>query len=118
MATAKLRGDKQLAKQMRRLSSQRDDIAADCMRAWGDDVQSDARTRAPDRTGRLKRGITVRVQKRSLTSSVGTHNGPFYGHLVENGTSQSPAQPFLGPAFNANEDIAPYMREALDKRLP
>lgn len=114
----KLRGDKQLGKQMRRLSAQRDDISVDCMKAWGDDVQSDARRNAPERTGKLKRGITVRVQKQKLSASVGTHNGPFYGHFMENGTSEAPAQPFLGPAFNANRDIAPYMRDALEKKLP
>ncbi|SFE54648.1 phage protein, HK97 gp10 family [Actinopolyspora alba] len=119
MARATLRGDKRLHHQLRRLRHQAPEIAAEAGQAWGEAVQADARSRVPDRTGRLKRGITVQVQKRSLSFSVGTHNGPFYGHLVENGTSDTPAQPFLLPAFTAHRgDIVRYVRAAVETRLP
>jgi len=113
-----LRGDKALARQLAKLRAQTDGIVGDTARGWADDVRDTARGLAPRRTGKLRRGITARVQARAGTASVGTHNGPFYGHLVENGTSHSPAQPYLGPAARRHQRIRPYALEAIRKRLP
>ena len=48
--------------------------------------------------------------------SVGGREGddPFYAHMVENGTTHSPPQPFLVPALEAHrEDVEDLVRVAL-----
>lgn len=117
-ATVSVRGDRKLARQLAHLRAQTTEIAADSLKAWGKDVQDDARRRVPVLSGALRKGITVRVQRAAMTASVGTHTGPFYGWFVENGTSRQAAQPFLHPASAAHSDIRRYVRVALDARLP
>jgi HK97 gp10 family phage protein len=90
-------------------------------------VRDDAQSRAPVDTGRLQRnviafrdrdprssglteqyGITYRRGKKGRdrkayhTSARGEKDA-FYGRFVEFGTSKSPAQPFLRPAFEAKK---------------
>lgn len=116
--TVSVRGDRRLAKQLHTLQAQAAVIGTESLKAWGTDVRDTAKTLAPVRTGALKKGITLRVQGAALTATVGTHTGPFYGHFVENGTSDTPAQPFLGPAFRRHNEIRKYVRVAVDRHLP
>ncbi|MER7076632.1 phage protein, HK97 gp10 family [Saccharopolyspora kobensis] len=116
--TVSVRGDRRLAKQLAALRVQATEIAADTLKAWGKDVRDEARRRVPVLTGELRKGITIRVQRKAMTATVGTHTGPYYGVFVENGTSRQAAQPFLHPAAAAHSNIRPYVRTALDARLP
>ena len=64
-------------------------------------VRDDARSRAPFKTGKLKRDIRVKKSKDGLTAAV-TYMGKkraFYGKFIEFGTRFMPARPFLGPAW-------------------
>ena len=72
-----------------------------------------ARGYAPERTGRLKRGIAGVVERRGteVTGKVGHRKGKGqnaapHGHLVELGTVKMAAQPHLRPAvFNHGAEI-------------
>lgn len=116
--TVSVRGDRKLAKQLHTLQAQAAVIGTESLTAWSKDVQDTAKSLVPVRTGALRTGITRRVRGASLTASVGTHTGPFYGHFVEHGTSDTAAQPFLAPAFRRHREIRTYVRVALDARLP
>jgi HK97 gp10 family phage protein len=57
-------------------------------------------------------------QRLALGGSFGK-DAPYYGRMVEFGTSKMPAQPFLEPAFQASKDdalkaMAGVMREAIE----
>jgi HK97 gp10 family phage protein len=102
--------------------------------------------RAPVDTGRLKRniilfrdrdprssgvteqyGITFRRgkrgrQRRSYHASARGENDAFYGRFVEFGTSDTPAQPFLRPAFETKkmesaEVFRTKLADAIDKAV-
>lgn len=64
-------------------------------------LRDDARSRAPERTGALKRSITYR-SKGKLEAEVGPTL--FYGRFVEHGTSKMAPQAFMGPATDAAEE--------------
>lgn len=66
--------------------------------AWGRGTERDARALAPERTGELRDGI--RAQARGLSVDV-TSEAP-YSLYVEEGTSDTAPQPFMGPAVERN----------------
>jgi HK97 gp10 family phage protein len=76
-------------------------------------VAVDAEQRAPRLRGELAESVDVTTKlirtqpgptsKRGVTVYVGP-TAP-HGHLVEFGTSHSPAQPFLRPAWDGNKDL-------------
>jgi len=76
-------------------------------------VQEDARSRAPELTGRLRASIVIRSEPASSFSylsgddygaGVTVRVTAFYGGFVENGTRYTRPQPFLGPAFDAQKE--------------
>ncbi|MHA7847117.1 HK97-gp10 family putative phage morphogenesis protein [Serratia sp. D1N4] len=95
--------------------------------------RDEARGRAPEDTGKLKRNIVVINQRANDGGAVaGVHvrsagkaenrNNSFYWRFVELGTSQMPAVPFIRPAFDARQDDAAAAafakaNEAIDKVL-
>lgn len=104
------------------------------LRAAGSVVAQDARTRVRRRTGKLAKGIIVKVKvsPRNAEARVGPRREVFYGHFVESGTRPheikakpgktlsagrrtfgpvvhhpgATARPFLQPAFEATREEA------------
>jgi len=74
------------------------------------DIQRDARSIAPVRTGRLKRGIAIEEITDLATGiegyAVGWSDSAFYGQLVEDGTEHDPPKPHLVPAAIKNGAVA------------
>jgi HK97 gp10 family phage protein len=74
------------------------------------EVRKDMRKRAPKDEGTLRKAIVTKRDKprgNRVSSSVvithgkGTKNDAWYWHMVEWGTTEHPAQPFLTPAVEA-----------------
>lgn len=81
-------------------------------------VQAEMKARAPVRTGRMRKSITVRAQRRTRRAEIGmnvqldTRRHPdlitttaegkryFYPAVVEYGARGRPARPFMRPAFD------------------
>jgi len=75
-------------------------------RALAKDIQRDARSLAPKRTGNLARHIDVEPYTDLDTGfegfAVGWEDKAFYGQMVEQGTEKTPARPHLVPAAIKN----------------
>lgn len=93
-------------------------------------MRDDAQSRAPVDTGRLQRNVIAfrdrdprssgvteqyaitfrrgkgRGKRRAYSTTSRGEKDAFYGRFVEFGTSKSPAQPFLRPAFEAKKHEA------------
>lgn len=69
-------------------------------------VAEDARARAPVQSGALRDAIHVEDKGDLTVHVVAGDNTAFYGHMVEYGTSHSPAHPFLIPALEENREEA------------
>lgn len=95
-----------------------------------------AKDKVPKRHGHLKKSLIIKVRTNKRSKDVIAYVGPkssykatspsgrtirpsHYAHLVEFGTSHSPAQPFMRPAFDsaANDALQVYARE-LKKDIP
>ena len=107
-------GDKAIIKAIKNL--QRKDFSK-ATRAGSKIVKREAQASAPVLTGALKKAIKVR----SLKSKKATgHNiqfvfpggGQFYGHFVEYGTKEQPAQEFVKEAADNAE--VPALRQTAD----
>ncbi|WP_145533743.1 HK97-gp10 family putative phage morphogenesis protein [Yersinia alsatica] len=102
-------------------------VLRQAVRAGAAVIQAEAQSRAPERTGKLKRniiiangkgdateataGIRVRGTNPTGTNSDNTKkavrsNNSFYWRFIELGTSKFPAVPFIRPAFDAKADEA------------
>jgi HK97 gp10 family phage protein len=70
-------------------------------------IAEGAKSRAPRRTGRLAESIDHEIDEAS-SSEVRERIGPkvFYGGLVELGTAQTAAKPYLRPALDERGDAA------------
>lgn len=76
-----------------------------------------ARRRVAVDTGELLSKIHVRRSGMGEFMVVAGDRETFYGHLVENGTTHSPAQPFMVPAAEDARSVVPKMgRVALRNR--
>lgn len=92
------------------------------VRRAGADVEDLAKQLAPVDTGRLRSSIRTEYSEggltfRTISDPAAFPSGRYYAPFVEFGTSRSPAQPFLFPAFEAirphfQADIREAIREA------
>lgn len=112
----------ELKKRLEKLSDDLRAKAEDALSESADAVKKDMMRRVPVDTGNLRRSITARVRKRQLTANVGPRPGKsaFYGYWVEFGTSSMRAQPFAGPAAEAERARWPnrlrtHLKDALPK---
>ncbi len=76
-----------------------------------DDLVEEMKRRAPDRTGRLRRGISKKFGKDFRGPYADLMVEPFYASFKEWGTSREAAQPFVRPSL----ELAPA---ALRRRAP
>lgn len=100
-------------------------------------ICEDAKKRAPVLTGDLKESIKVKEHEKDLFVAVeadypktvkyrkgkGSRKSPeggrvYYAFAMEFGTRKDPAQPFLGPALEANEDeVEERILDAIEEAL-
>lgn len=84
-------------------------------------IAEDARERAPEDEGDLKKGIGYRTRRRQAGRTIveiGNGRAEWWGKLVELGTSKTPAKPWLRPALDgkaseARDAVAAKLRELL-----
>lgn len=125
--TVKLVGGPRLASQLLKLAMQRDEICAEALEDWADDVQDGAEAGVPVDSGALRTALDQKVHRGAHEAEVGVWSGnapgagdadpAVYAQWTEAGNSRQRAQPFLVPAFEAHRNIRPYIRDALHRRL-
>lgn len=74
------------------------------LKAGAEQIEQDAKSRAPVDSGRLRDSIHADRTGNLEYSVIAGGDGVFYGHLVEFGTSKTPARPFLIPAGEAKRE--------------
>lgn len=84
-------------------------------------VRDKAISNAPEDTGYAKKNIKVRQDKKSGYSSsmlVGVFRKAFYMMFIEFGTEDTPARPWLRPAFDATKNqMLSLIADTLGKRI-
>lgn len=93
------------------------------LRAAMNVLKEEARKRVPVMTGKLKKGIHVKVTlkaKGDCYAKLGMKKKVAYGVPVELGTSHSAAKPFLRPAADTKGDkavsvFADWLKDEIDK---
>lgn len=105
-----VRGASGIAANFRKRGQALDAVLTDASERWSDATAVVARQLVPVDTGRTQRAITPEVSEQGRTWTVYVDELPYdadgvayYAPFVELGTSVSPAQPFLGPAFRSSE---------------
>ena len=79
-------------------------------------VQKTAQQNAPVRTGALKKSIKTEIETDGLKGRV--YSDAPHAHLVEFGTVNAPAQPFMFPAWRENRNkIVRGIKRAADSAL-
>ena len=94
-----------------------DTVTATAVQAAAERVASNARSRVPVNTGRLRDAIHTEADGNDVyvVAGGGEHN-VFYGHLVEFGGAHTPPRPFLIPAMeNERNQIVLSVANALRK---
>lgn len=86
------------------------------VQAGADLVESDAKGRVPVASGDLRNSIHTERQGDDVAVVAGDSR-VFYGHLVEFGTSHTPARPFLIPALESKREEIVTMVAATLKRV-
>lgn len=76
-------------------------------------IADGARERVPVDTGTLRDAIHVEVDQSSVRVVAGNDDA-FYGHIVEGGGVNTPARPFLIPAFEAER---PRLEDVVGEHL-
>ncbi|OHV42186.1 hypothetical protein BBK14_11225 [Parafrankia soli] len=93
----RLEGTSELYRDLARIGGQVGDAVRRAVKASAEAVAADARPDVPVRTGELLSDLDVQVDSGGTSASVG-YVDTYYGAFVEFGTSDTPAQPALGPA--------------------
>lgn len=65
-------------------------------------VRDRARSNAPKRTGKFRKGFKIKYDEDALEAVV--YNNVFYSPFVELGTKREPAHPTLSPAVDEEKD--------------
>lgn len=86
-------------------------VLSGALRAGGRIMQKDAKARVPVKTGKLKKSIKVMSGKSNPNAPIGVANAVVFvgvqaahGHLIEFGTKNVTAKPFLRPAFDSTQE--------------
>lgn len=116
--SAKLTGARSTIRRFRRLPSAMNDASTEVLHQWAEDVEGTAKDLAPVDTGTLKGNITHFVRESERFARVGTFDPEvYYAKFVENGTSDTPEQPFLRPAFRRHKRATLKMYRKAVRRL-
>ncbi|WP_369957633.1 HK97-gp10 family putative phage morphogenesis protein [Psychrobacter sp. CLB018] len=69
-------------------------------------IKKEAKARAPERTGLLKKNIRSKQMRYTEKPAVGIYisGKAFYWYFIENGTSKMAAAPFLRPAVDSKHE--------------
>ena len=105
-------------------------VLVGAVRAGAKPLVDAARANVPVDTGNLKKSIGINRKRTKDKSTVwftvsprkGEPNDGFYGHMIEFGTSKIAAQPFMRPAFEAQDNQSieatkKYIAERIDKEV-
>jgi HK97 gp10 family phage protein len=97
-----------LRRKLRRLPEEATKGIKTAMTELAADIERSAKSRVPVDTGTLKANISAKVSRDGLSARIGVQGKrasrkAFYGPFVEFGTVKTPAQPFMGPAFEENK---------------
>lgn len=76
-------------------------------------IAADAKSRVPVATGALRDAIHVDTSGDGVRVVAGDSTA-FYGHIVENGSTKTPARPFLVPALEA---VRPVLELLVGEKL-
>lgn len=120
----KVEGIPELAKAIEKLQKKvSGDEVRKVLMAGAMEIRDEARERAPEDTGRLKRNVIATYGKNRVSPKdeidvlVGVKygkDGGNHAHLIEFGTSKMPAQPFFRPAVQSKKsDVAEIITDGL-----
>jgi len=128
------RGVKELQKSLKQFPKNiQKNVMTGAVRAGAKPIVKRARELVPVEHGDLKKSIRIkkrRIPKGSTMLKFSIHAGgnirvngeslrPYYAHMIEFGTSQMSAQPFMRPALEQEAGNAiKYVREYIEKRIP
>lgn len=118
-----VKGLKELKKNLEKVGRNVDDVLDEAIMAGAKVIEQAAKSKAPVKTGRLRRSITVEIKDKEdnfITVRVGPGKEGFYGRFVELGTKKMAAKPFLRPAFDENvqearKEIRRVLKEAVKR---
>lgn len=115
---ATIRGMPELSRKLRALPEVVEAASRKAVKGQTEETADDMRAGAPFKTGELREGINAEFDPKTITGrAVSTaRHSPF----VENGTADTPAQPFVEPAANKArrrfpERVKNELKEALRK---
>lgn len=94
-----------MVRKIARYSEAKSDLVRALIESTATAISEDAARRVPVQTGTLRDSITVVLEDvaRAPSARVGFKGqGRYYAHLVELGSSNAAAQPFLVPAFETH----------------
>lgn len=87
----------------------------EALKQGADAVAEGAKERVPVSTGALRNAIHVEEAEGGYSVVAGDGDA-FYGHMVEYGTTNAPAHPFLIPSYEAaKEGILEGVEDALEE---
>jgi len=97
-------------------------LLRDAVQKGADVIAEEAKRKAPRRSGALAEGIhgeVVTSKQGQAVADVSFNKKQWYGGLVEKGTKNMPAKPFIRPAFDekadeAEEAVADFLWHALE----
>lgn len=123
---AEFEGQKELIENMKSLSDElRMNVKHEAIMGAANFLKGESERRVPVRTGKLKENIIIqKVEDSEIVTEVkvGPSRDGFYGAMVEYGTKNMKAQPYMRPAFDENEErvekiVAEKIREGIEKAV-
>ena len=101
-------GLKKLRKRLQTLAVEVHEGAEAAVTEAGEAVKDDMEARVPVDKGDLRKSLRSEVNKGNLVAEIGPRGRDvYYGYFQEFGTSTTPAQPFAGPAHEAERKRFP-----------